>query len=90
MSRQIKQLEEILDARLFIRDKRQVQLTAAGEYLKTEMEFFTNHLERTKKHLKMINQGKEGEIRIGFVGSAMQTVIPELLVKMNEKFQYCH
>ncbi|MFA8434782.1 MAG: LysR family transcriptional regulator [Marinifilaceae bacterium] len=86
LSRQIKQLEEILEARLFIRDKRQVQLTPAGEYLKSEMEFFLNHLERTKKHLKLINQGKKGEIRMGFVGSAMQTVIPELLVKMNEEF----
>ena len=33
LSRQIKQMEEILDTQLFIRSKKKVSLTLAGEYL---------------------------------------------------------
>lgn len=84
LSRQIKQMEEILNAQLFIRNKKKVSLTSAGEYLKGELEFVLNHLERTKKQLKLINEGSSGELRIGFLGSAMQNVVPQLLLKLKE------
>jgi DNA-binding transcriptional LysR family regulator len=86
LSRQIKQMEEILGTRLFERNKRKVALTPAGEYLKTELEFVLNHLEVTKRQLKAISDGNLGEIRIGFLGSAMQNVIPELLLKLKEEY----
>ena len=86
LSRQIKQMEDILGTSLFERTKRSVLLTPAGEYLKKEIDFILNHLELTKKQLQLIDQGKEGEVRIGFLGSAMQKVIPELLVTMNQKY----
>lgn len=86
LSRQIKQMEEILETPLFIRDKKKVVLTPAGEFLKKEVEFIINHLEVTKKQLKLISEGDFGEIRIGFLGSAMQTVVPDLLLKLQEKF----
>lgn len=86
LSRQIKQMEEILDVQLFVRNKRKVALTAAGEYLKGEIEFVLNHIEVTKKQLKYISHGNLGEVRIGFLGSAMQEVIPNLLIKLKDKF----
>ena len=86
LSRQIKQMEEILDVKLFVRSKKKVALTAAGEYLKGEMEFILNHLEVTKKQLKHISDGNFGEVRIGFLGSAMQEVIPDLLIGLKENF----
>lgn len=86
LSRQIKQMEEILDVKLFVRSKRKVALTAAGEYLKGEMEFVLNHLDVTKKQLKHISDGNFGEVRIGFLGSAMQEVIPDLLIGLKENF----
>jgi len=86
LSRQIKQMEEILGTSLFVRNKRKVSLTPAGEYLKSELEFILNHLEVTKKQLKSIGDGNLGEIRIGFLGSAMQNVIPELLIKLKNKY----
>lgn len=51
LSRQIKQMEEILKTQLFIRNKKKVTLTAAGVYLKDEIEFILNHLELTKRHI---------------------------------------
>lgn len=86
LSRQIKQMEEILETPLFIRDKKKVTLTPAGAYLKAEVEFMINHLEVTKKQLKLVAEGDFGEIRIGFLGSAMQTVVPDLLLKLRDKF----
>lgn len=86
LSRQIKQMEEILGAPLFERTKRKVELTQAGEFLKEEIDFVLNHLELTKKQVQMIHSGEKGEVRIGFLGSAMQKVIPELLLKMNQHY----
>ncbi len=86
LSRQIKQMETILEVKLFQRTKKIVQLTAAGAYLKGEVEFLLNHLALTQKQIKLIDQGNFGEIRIGFLGSAMQNVIPELLLRLKSKF----
>lgn len=56
LSRQIKQLEEELQAPLFEQDKKQV---------------------------KEITEGREGELRIGFLGSAANLVLPNLLTRIN-------
>lgn len=86
LSRQIKQMEEIIGAKLFIRDKRNVVLTTAGEYLKKEIIYILNHIDVTLKQTELIDKGDLGEIRIGFLGSAMQKVIPDLLVQANMSF----
>lgn len=83
LSRQISQMEEVLGVKLFERTKRKVSLTTAGEHLMHETLFINNHLARVKKELKRIDSGEQGEIRIGFIGSAMQNVVPDLMVKMN-------
>ncbi len=84
LSRQIKQMEALIQVSLFDRNKRNVSLTPAGLYLKKEVEYIFNHIDFTIKQTRLIDKGNNGEIRIGFLGSAMQTVIPELLVKANK------
>jgi len=86
LSRQIRQMEEIIGVQLFVRDKRNVSLTNSGEYLTKELTYIFNHIEFTLKQAQLIDLGNEGEVRIGFLGSAMQTVIPELMVKANANF----
>ncbi len=83
LSRQIKQLEEMLGVQLFERDKKHVELTASGAYFKEEVDFVLNHLELTKSQLKLIADGKVGELRIGFLGSASNQILPDLLSKLN-------
>ncbi|MDI1322882.1 MAG: LysR family transcriptional regulator [Algoriphagus sp.] len=83
LSRQIKQLEEMLGVQLFERDKKHVELTAAGAFLKEEVDFVLNHLELTKSQLKLIASGKVGELRVGFLGSASNQILPDLLSKLN-------
>jgi len=86
LSRQIKQLEVELEAVLFERDKKQVKLTAAGTYLKEEVDFVLNHLKITGLQVKEIAEGKEGELRIGFLGSAAYEVLPHLLRELNAHY----
>jgi DNA-binding transcriptional LysR family regulator len=50
------------------------------------VDYIFNHLELTKTQLKEIASGKIGELRIGFLGSAAHTVLPELLVKISQNF----
>jgi DNA-binding transcriptional LysR family regulator len=85
LSRQIKQLEELLGVQLFERDNKHVELTNAGAFLKGEVDFVINHLESTKSQLKLIEAGKVGELRIGFLGSASNQILPELLSRINAK-----
>ncbi len=84
LSRQITQLEEMLGVSLFERSKRSVVLTPAGHYLKEEAISLMNRLSVTLERLKSIQSGDEGEVSIGFVGSAMQHVIPQSLLSLNQ------
>lgn len=90
LSRQILQLEQFLGAQLLTRDKRNVNLTKSGQYLYEESQFLLNHLDFVKQNIHSIQKGEEGEIRIGFVGSAMQYVIPSLLRSINKESAGIH
>lgn len=90
LSRQIQQMEDELGVKLFIRNKRNVVLTAPGAYLLQELKSVFNNLDFTMRQLKLIQEGEEGEVRIGFVGSAMQNVIPKLLLEVNHRHPSIH
>jgi DNA-binding transcriptional LysR family regulator len=62
-----------------------VALTASGTFFKEEVDFVLNHLELTKSQLKLIDSGKIGELRVGFLGSASNRILPDLLVKLNSQ-----
>ncbi|MEO0895186.1 MAG: LysR family transcriptional regulator [Bacteroidota bacterium] len=84
LSRQIKQLEEELDLQLFERDNRNVALTQAGHYLKEEVQLLLKNLQKVFNHASMLQDGKEGILKFGYVGSAMQNIIPQLLLEFRE------
>ncbi|WP_018127461.1 LysR family transcriptional regulator [Balneola vulgaris] len=90
LSRQILQLEKYLNTELLIRDKRNVSLTKAGEYFYEEAKFILNHIDFVTKNVQHLNRGDIGELRIGFVGSAMQNVIPDLLTSINKEAPGIH
>jgi DNA-binding transcriptional LysR family regulator len=86
LSRQIKQMEDLLQVEVFVRNKKKVALTPAGHYLKTQSEAILKQLKETKRQLQLIGEGDTGEIRIGFLGSAMQNVIPNLLLQLRDNY----
>lgn len=81
LSRQIKQMEDDLGILLFERNNRKVNLTKAGEYLKKEFTHNLKHLEDIIGHAKLLHDGVEGNLKLGYVGSAMQKIIPNLLLR---------
>ena len=90
LSKQIKEMEESLGFKLFERNNRNVVLTAAGKYLKEEITLLLNDNERILRHAQHIATGNEGEIHLGYLGSAMQTVIPKLLIQFRKKYPTIH
>lgn len=84
LSRQIKKMEEVLGIKLFERHNRKVELSEAGKYLQLELRNHFKHLDDVLKHAKLLNDGVDGNLKLGYVGSAMQTLIPELLLKFRE------
>ncbi|MEM9931502.1 MAG: LysR substrate-binding domain-containing protein [Bacteroidota bacterium] len=86
LSRQIKQLETTLGYPLFTRNNRQVALTPAGHYLKGEVDAILLRLEGALQHSKLLHEGMEGRLNFGYVGSAMQNVIPELLLRFRANY----
>lgn len=79
LSRQIRELEEGIGVRLFDRHNRSVQLTKAGAYLQEELSKYFNRLDQVIQHAKLLHDGLRGDLKFGYVGSAMQRIIPELL-----------
>jgi len=90
LSRQIQQLEFHLGTPLFIRDRREVHLTEAGKYFREQLAAPLNRLESIFEQTRRIGKGISGEIRIGFLGSAMQDVIPGLLLNLREHYPDLH
>jgi len=83
-------MEDLLHAELFERTKRSVKLTQAGMYLKSETDFMFNHIETILKQTHLISKGESGELRIGFVGSAIHGVVPSFMLRLNEGFPDIH
>jgi len=85
LTRQIKQMEEIYKTLLFDRGKRTVKLTEAGEFLKQEVDLIFNQLANVQTQIEKISEGKITNLKLGFIGSAVQTILPELLAKLKVK-----
>lgn len=90
LSKQIQQLENHLKVTLLKRDRRNVRLTKSGTYLMEQVHFLDGYLKQTFAHLRNIEAGLEGEVKLGFVGSAMQEVIPQLIRKCNAAYPNIH
>ena len=79
LTRQIQQMEKLLGVQLFARSNKQVALTPAGQFLQRELQLVLQQLDQAILQSQQISDGLAGSIRIGYVGSAMQNVLPELL-----------
>ena len=90
LSRQIKNLEEELGVELFTRTKRYVHLTGYGMYLKTEAFKLFQHVESIKNHIRLLGEGHAGQIKIGYVGSAMHSVLPGVLSIIRGELPHVH
>ena len=86
LSRQVKELEAELGVVLLQRTKRSVTLTPAGAYLKEALEPLLQQVEELQQKVKLIASGLEGEIRIGYVGSSVNTILPKPIPIISKKY----
>jgi len=88
LSRQIMELEEELQARLFNRNNKKVELTEAGKYFEKEVKELFQDLERISVKTKKIAENVSGEFRIAYISSIYSSVISNLIKHLKEQFPY--
>ena len=79
LSRQIQLLERELEAQLFIRSSRKVELTAAGKALLPSARQILDLCTKTQLDVRRISTGDVGSIVISYTAIAGQAVLPWLL-----------
>jgi DNA-binding transcriptional LysR family regulator len=86
LSQQIRKLEAILGYPLFERTSRSVSLTAAGQVLLERAQRTLRNVQRDIEETQSIGRGEVGSLHIGFVGSAMLTVLPAIFRQYREAY----
>jgi DNA-binding transcriptional LysR family regulator len=79
LSQQIRALEGELGVTLFERNRRRVELTAAGAALLTEARAILSHVDHAVDITQRAARGEAGALAIGFVGSAMYGRLPDVV-----------
>lgn len=83
LSRHISSLERSLDAKLFDRTTRNVQLTSAGEVLIEEARAILSQVERAALRVRHNELGLTGTVRVGIVASSALSVIHQVSDVLN-------
>lgn len=85
LSQQIKKLEEELGVKLFDRTNKKVSLTREGQSFVGVARSTIDTLEQAVERIKMQARGEIGQLRIGFLNSAIQTRFPEALTEFRKR-----
>lgn len=88
LSRQIKELEVELQARLFDRNNKRVELTEAGKYFEGEVKELFKSLERACLKTQKISESISGEFRIGYISSTYSAIISDLVKYLVEQYPF--
>jgi DNA-binding transcriptional LysR family regulator len=79
LSQQIALLEKEIGTPLFDRSRRTIRLTAAGAALLPEARRLLTDLDETVRMVRSVGDGTVGRLTVGFVPSAINGVLPDLL-----------
>ncbi|QHE87314.1 LysR family transcriptional regulator [Hydrogenophaga sp. BPS33] len=79
LSLNIQQLEASVGAQLFTRNSRGVQLTAAGQAFVPAARALLDQAQQAAREARDVSQGLVGNLRIGFVGTALYRGLPDIL-----------
>src|ERR1700722_12217442 len=79
LSLQIRALEEKMGARLFERNRRKTTLTAAGLAFRDDAAAALSQLEQAIRRAKLAANGKLGLLRIGFVSTAGNEIVADIV-----------
>lgn len=79
VSRAVRELERALGVELFSRTSRDVRLTSAGAALKEELPRLLEEVERTLTRVQRVGRGEAGELRVAFLASATNVLLPQVV-----------
>jgi DNA-binding transcriptional LysR family regulator len=89
LTRQIHQLEAEVGSALFLRTRRGVQMTNAGNVLFEEARNLLELAKRAKERTRLAGVGQSGRLDIGVFGSNMLAV-PDLLLEFRARYPEIH
>ena len=84
LSQHIKQLEVTLGTPVFNRTNRKVTLNRAGELLAKEAYLILQQVDQSMERWQLSLDGVLGQLKIGFVGSAMQGYLPPIIKEFSK------
>jgi DNA-binding transcriptional LysR family regulator len=85
LSRQVRQLEEELEAQLFIRDRRHVVLTDAGQLLLREAKVLVAQTLHACNSVRLAAKGEAGVVKVG-IGLGLGEKVSRVLVEHASRF----
>jgi DNA-binding transcriptional LysR family regulator len=86
LSQQIQRLEKEIGVQLFVRNRRRVRLTEAGEVFLEEARATLRQAEQAVDLVKRASRGEVGRLNVGFVGSATFNVMPPILRRFRKDY----
>jgi len=86
LSRQIQALESDLGIQLFERNKRNVKLTPAGQFLKEKWTRELTEINYIHQFARQIHLGENGTIRIAHPDSISGSLIPDIVSRISQTF----
>ncbi|WP_298502474.1 LysR family transcriptional regulator [uncultured Maribacter sp.] len=86
LSQQIQLLEAMLNVKLLNRTNRKVSLNRSGKLFLEEAVRITKQVDDSITNWKLKQDGSEGLLKIAFVASAMQHILPPILKIYDEKY----
>jgi len=91
LSQQIRQLEELLDARLFVRSHRRVQLTEAGQVLQAQARDLLQRVDAAIDQVQRAQRGESGELRVGLTrATTLSAQIPRAIFGYRQQHPQVH
>jgi DNA-binding transcriptional LysR family regulator len=84
LSLQIQALEQVVGVRLFERDRRKTTLTAAGLAFRDDAAAAVLQLDQAVRRARLAANGKLGLLRIGFVSTAGNEIVPKIVRQFRE------
>jgi DNA-binding transcriptional LysR family regulator len=84
LSLQIRALEEEVGVRLFERNRRKTTLTAAGLAFRDDAAAAVSQLDQAIRRARLAADGKLGLLRIGFISTAGNEIVPNLVRRFRD------
>lgn len=84
LSQQIRRLETDLNAILFVRNRRKVELTEAGSFLLRRAAILLNDADQIAAQVRMIDRGRHGMLDIGYSPPADLIILPTLVSRFEK------